>query len=149
MGGMQTKTRSKKGVVYLKTNNEIIDCLFCRIARGESPPNQLWYQDDRCAVFIPRSPAARLHLLIVPLQHIQNISSLTEEHRPLLEHMKKVMMIIFRRIIIKYFILDSYRTTSRPCSTFWTCCISTFTSRSTTIFLCIQSRRFTWIMSTF
>jgi diadenosine tetraphosphate (Ap4A) HIT family hydrolase len=90
MGGEQTKTRSKKGVVYSKENHEVVDCLFCRIVRGESPPNQLWYRDDQCAVFIPRGPAARLHLLVVPLQHIQNVSTLTEEHRSLLEHMKKV-----------------------------------------------------------
>jgi diadenosine tetraphosphate (Ap4A) HIT family hydrolase len=90
MGAEQAKTRSKKGVVYSKENNEIVDCLFCRIVRGESPVNPLWYKDDQCAVFIPRGPAARLHFLIVPLEHIKNVSSLTEEHRPLLEHMKKV-----------------------------------------------------------
>jgi len=94
MGSAQTRTRNKKGVVYSKENNEIVDCLFCRIARGQSPPNQLWYSDDQCAVFIPRGPAARLHLLIVPLEHIQNITTLTEEHRPLLEHMKKVDIIV-------------------------------------------------------
>jgi diadenosine tetraphosphate (Ap4A) HIT family hydrolase len=91
MGSKQAKTRSKKGVVYSEENNEVIDCLFCRIVRGESPVNQLWYKDDQCVVFIPRGPAARLHLLVVPLQHIQNVSSLTEEHRLLLEHMKKVI----------------------------------------------------------
>ncbi len=90
MGSAQTRTRNKKGVVYSKENNEIVDCLFCRIVRGESAANQLWYKDDQCAIFIPRGPAARLHLLIVPLQHIQNVSTLTEEHRSLLEHMKKV-----------------------------------------------------------
>jgi diadenosine tetraphosphate (Ap4A) HIT family hydrolase len=90
MGSKQTKTRSKKGVVYSKENNEVVDCLFCRIVRGESGPNELWYKDDQCAIFIPRGPVARLHLLVVPLQHIQNVSTLTEEHRSLLEHMKKV-----------------------------------------------------------
>ncbi|CAF0726031.1 unnamed protein product [Rotaria sp. Silwood1] len=90
MGSEQAKTRSKKGVIYSKKTNEIVDCLFCRIVRGESPSNPLWYRDDQCAVFIPRGPAARLHLLIVPLKHIQTVDTLTEEHRPLLEHMKKV-----------------------------------------------------------
>lgn len=84
-------TRSKKGVVYSKATGDIVDCLFCRIVRGESPVNQLWYQDELCAVFIPRSPAARLHLLVVPLQHIQTIATLNEENRPLLEHMQKVL----------------------------------------------------------
>lgn len=92
MGSLQAKSRDKKGVTYSTETNEIIDCLFCRIIRGESPPNQLWYRDDQCALFIPRGPAASLHFLIVPLVHIRNIASLTEEHRPLLEHMRKVNM---------------------------------------------------------
>lgn len=95
MGAEQAKTRHKKGVTYLKGTNKITDCLFCRIVRGESPPNELWYQDDKCSIFVPRGPAARLHFLIVPLEHIQNINTLTEEHRPLLEHMKKVNIILF------------------------------------------------------
>jgi diadenosine tetraphosphate (Ap4A) HIT family hydrolase len=95
MGSENTKTRSKKGVVYSKENDQIIDCLFCRIVRGESTVNPLWYRDDQCAVFIPRGPAARLHLLVVPLQHVKNAGTLTEEHRPLLEHMKKVMKMRF------------------------------------------------------
>ena len=85
-------TRSKKGVVYSKVTGDIVDCLFCRIVRGQSPENQLWYQDDKCAIFIPRAPAARLHLLVVPLQHIQTVATLNEEHRPLLEHMRKVII---------------------------------------------------------
>ncbi|CAF1059286.1 unnamed protein product [Adineta ricciae] len=90
MGGEHSTTRHKKGVVYSKKTGEIVECLFCRIVRGESPANQLWYADDRCAVFIPRGPVAQLHLLVVPLEHIQNISTLNEEHRSLLEHMRKV-----------------------------------------------------------
>lgn len=106
MGNEQTNTRSKKGVEYSKANDDIVDCLFCRIVRGESPLNQLWYKDDKCAIFIPRGPAARLHLLVVPLQHIRNTNSLTEEHRTLLEHMKKVnRMEFFRSIFVDCFYL--------------------------------------------
>ncbi|CAF1048967.1 unnamed protein product [Rotaria magnacalcarata] len=92
MGSVQARTRNRKGVTYSTDNNEVVDCLFCRIVRGESPANHLWYRDDQCAMFIPRGPAARLHFLIVPLVHIRTINSLTEEHRPLLEHMRKVAM---------------------------------------------------------
>lgn len=83
-------TKSKKGVEYSNETNEIVSCLFCRIARGESPANQLWYQDDKCSLFIPRQPAARLHFLVVPVKHIRNAGALTEEHLELLEHMKTV-----------------------------------------------------------
>lgn len=90
MESKATPTRNKKGVVYSKVTGEILDCLFCRIVRGQSPENHLWYQDDKCAIFIPRTPAARLHLLVVPLQHIQTVATLNGEHRELLEHMQKV-----------------------------------------------------------
>ncbi len=122
MGAGQTTTRSKKGVVYSKENKDIVDCLFCRIVRGQSPANHLWYCDDQCAVFIPRGPAARLHLLVVPLEHIQNVTTLTEEHRSLLEHMKKVnILTFFLHIFSKIFYLGCYRTTSCSCSTYWIC----------------------------
>jgi ribosomal protein L37AE/L43A len=136
MGAEYTTTRSKKGVVYSKENNDIVDCLFCRIARGQSSANQLWYCDDQCAVFIPRGPAARLHLLVVPLEHIHNVTTLTEEHRPLLEHMKKVNDTIFSQNVKKYFILGSDRTTSCSFSVYWNDEISTVTSCTTAISLC-------------
>ncbi|CAF1106090.1 unnamed protein product [Didymodactylos carnosus] len=82
----------KKGVEYLKTTNEVHDCLFCRIVHGESEINQLWYADDLCALFVPRSPAARLHFLITPLEHIRTINELTKDHLPLLEHIREVAL---------------------------------------------------------
>lgn len=44
-------------------------CVFCRILADPASP--LWYRDDRVAVFVPRSPAALLHLLIVPIAHVE------------------------------------------------------------------------------
>lgn len=118
MGGEHSTTRYKKGVVYSKETGEIVDCLFCRIVRGESPTNQLWYADDRCAVFIPRGPVARLHLLVVPLEHIQNISTLNAEHRSLLEHMKKVNY-MKKNDECKSIVVGSNRTTSCSFSVHW------------------------------
>ncbi|CAF0831425.1 unnamed protein product [Didymodactylos carnosus] len=69
----------KKGVEYLKTTNEVQDCLFYRIVHGESEINQLWYADDLCALLVSRSPAARLHFLITPLEHIRTINELTND----------------------------------------------------------------------
>ena len=139
MGSAQTKTRSKKGVVYSRETQEIVDCLFCRIAHGQSPPNQLWYADDRCVVFIPRAPVARLHLLVVPLEHIQNISTLTEEHRSLLEHMKKVSRPLASSNTHSL-VAGSNRTTSRPLSTYRLCRISFVATRTTADSVSIQSR---------
>jgi hypothetical protein len=82
-------TFTDKGVTYdkrrvddnsqLKTeiiNSEsfIQDCLFCRIIeKREENGAPLWYKDDKVAAFIPRSPAARIHILVVPLLHRKNL----------------------------------------------------------------------------
>lgn len=79
-----------KGVTY-NEKKEVIDCLFCRITAGKEPNGApLWYKDQKVAVFIPRTPAARLHFLIVPLKHLQNSSTLQSNDIPLLDHMTRV-----------------------------------------------------------
>ena len=49
------------------------DCVFCRIARGELP-SEIVYRDD--AVFVIRdiSPKAPVHMLVIPLDHIEALS---------------------------------------------------------------------------
>ena len=74
MGATPSSTR--KGVTY-DHDGLIEDCLFCRIVEGrESDGAPLWYIDSRVAAFVPRSPAARLHFLVVPLQHRTNVGDL-------------------------------------------------------------------------
>ena len=92
MGASQSsEVYTQKGVTYKNppeaTNNdnsnnndehEILDCLFCRIVENrEVDGAPLWYKDDKVAAFIPRSPAARVHILIVPLEHRRNIYDFT------------------------------------------------------------------------
>lgn len=65
-------------------------CLFCRIALGLER-NPLWYRDDRVSVFVPRSPAAVLHLLVVPNHHLPTISQCaSHDDVALLQHMGRV-----------------------------------------------------------
>jgi len=63
-----------------KNEDEIEDCLFCRIIENrENDGAPLWYKDDSVAAFIPRSPAARVHILVVPLDHRKNLHSIQPE----------------------------------------------------------------------
>lgn len=86
MGLSQSTTEDSKftdkGVTYDKRRvddnsqlkTEIQDCLFCRIIeKREENGAPLWYKDDKVAAFIPRSPAARIHILVVPLLHRKNL----------------------------------------------------------------------------
>ena len=59
------------------------DCLFCRIAAGEIPSDQV-HSDDLVVAFRDIAPRAPTHILILPREHIPSAASLTEEHGPLL-----------------------------------------------------------------
>ncbi|MCK7497148.1 MAG: histidine triad nucleotide-binding protein [Comamonadaceae bacterium] len=48
------------------------DCIFCRIANGEIPSKKV-YEDDEVLVFHDIHPAAPVHLLMVPKQHVDSL----------------------------------------------------------------------------
>jgi histidine triad (HIT) family protein len=66
-----------------------MDCLFCKIARGEIPAT-LHYQDDKVVAFSDINPQAPVHLLIVPHQHISTINEVNEANSLLVGHMVMV-----------------------------------------------------------
>ncbi len=60
-----------------------MDCLFCKIGKGEIPSDIL-YQDDELVAFRDIDPKAPLHLLIVPKAHIESAAVLTEDEGAML-----------------------------------------------------------------
>lgn len=46
-----------------------MDCLFCKIIKGEIPSDKV-YEDEFVYAFRDINPAAPVHVLIVPKQHI-------------------------------------------------------------------------------
>ena len=58
------------------------DCLFCRIIAGEIPSTEVLSTDD-AYVFRDISPAAPVHVLVVPRKHIQNASTVAPEDEAL------------------------------------------------------------------
>ena len=59
------------------------DCTFCKIINGERSADFL-YQDESLSVFKDIRPAAPVHLLIVPKNHIRSLNDLKEEDKTLL-----------------------------------------------------------------
>jgi len=55
------------------------DCLFCKIVNREIP-SEFLYEDDDYVVFRDINPAAPVHLLLVPKQHIRSINDLESSH---------------------------------------------------------------------
>jgi histidine triad (HIT) family protein len=59
------------------------DCIFCKIARGEIPSKKL-FEDEDLVAFDDIHPAAPVHFLIVPKQHIETLDDVNEHHQALL-----------------------------------------------------------------
>jgi len=58
------------------------DCLFCKIIKREIP-GKVVYEDDDILAFEDINPAAPVHVLIIPKQHIEKIADLEESHQDL------------------------------------------------------------------
>ena len=54
------------------------DCVFCGIVAGTAPA-KLLHQDERCVAFSDLNPAAPLHVLVVPREHIDSLAQATDE----------------------------------------------------------------------
>lgn len=62
------------------------NCIFCKIVAGQIP-SKLIHDDDDLIAFHDINPAAPVHVLIVPKQHIATLSDCTENHAALLGKM--------------------------------------------------------------
>ncbi len=54
-------------------------CLFCRIARGEIPSRKV-YEDDQVLAFHDIHPAAPVHFLLIPKEHVATLYEATDAH---------------------------------------------------------------------
>lgn len=62
------------------------NCIFCKIAAGQIPSKAI-YEDHDLIAFHDINPAAPVHFLIVPKQHIPTLSDCHEGHVTLLGKM--------------------------------------------------------------
>ncbi len=66
------------------------NCPFCKIVERRLPADII-YENDRILVFRDINPAAPVHFLIVPKQHIPTLSDCHEDHAALLGEMMAVI----------------------------------------------------------
>ena len=62
-----------------------MDCLFCKIIQGEIPSKKV-YEDEKVYAFYDISPAAPVHVLIIPKTHISSANELTGETAGVVGH---------------------------------------------------------------
>ncbi len=63
-----------------------MDCIFCKISRGEIPAKIL-FQDNQVIAFADVNPQAPIHHIIIPKRHIATLNELDESDSLLLGHM--------------------------------------------------------------
>ena len=66
-----------------------MDCLFCKIAKGEIPSTKV-YEDDLVYAFRDIEPQAPVHILIIPKEHIASANDLNEENSAVVGHIFSV-----------------------------------------------------------
>ena len=54
------------------------DCIFCKIINGEIPSKKV-YENDYVFAFDDINPKAKVHTLVVPKVHVQDLNALEDE----------------------------------------------------------------------
>lgn len=56
----------------------MVDCIFCKIVKGELPSYQV-YEDQDTMAFLDINPTAFGHTLVIPKKHFSNFEAISEE----------------------------------------------------------------------
>ena len=59
------------------------DCIFCKIINGEIPSEKV-YEDEEVLAFKDINPAAPIHVLVIPKQHIENVLEIKPENKEII-----------------------------------------------------------------
>jgi len=62
------------------------DCVFCKILSKDIPAEFI-YEDDTCVAFKDINPKAETHVLVVPKDHIDSITEMSDKDEPLIGHL--------------------------------------------------------------
>jgi histidine triad (HIT) family protein len=69
------------------------DCIFCRIIAGTAPA-EIVYKDEQVIAFLNLNPIAPVHLLIVPIKHIDSVNTAEEDDETVIGHLFSVARIL-------------------------------------------------------
>ena len=62
-----------------------MDCIFCKIIKGEIPSKKV-YEDDMIFAFLDINPEAKVHVLVIPKAHIPSMDGVTPENSVYVQH---------------------------------------------------------------
>jgi len=64
-------------------------CLFCKITTGEVSADMV-HKDDRCIVIRDLNPQSPMHLLVIPVEHLDSLDDASQRDEVLLGHLLRV-----------------------------------------------------------
>ena len=64
----------------------IDECIFCKIVKKEIPAS-IVFEDEELLAFKDVNPIDKVHLLIIPKDHIENLFFCEEKHKELISRM--------------------------------------------------------------
>jgi histidine triad (HIT) family protein len=62
------------------------NCIFCRIVAGQIPSTPV-YEDDQVIVINDINPAASIHMLLMPKEHLESLMTVGPQHAALVSKM--------------------------------------------------------------
>lgn len=65
------------------------DCIFCKIIKGDIPSSKV-YEDELVYAFNDIAPAAPVHILIIPKEHIKSAAEINSSNSNLVAHIFEV-----------------------------------------------------------
>ncbi|EDS76399.1 HIT family hydrolase [Clostridium novyi A str. 4552] len=75
------------------------ECIFCKIAKGDIPCKKV-YEDDLVLGFEDINPAAPVHVLVIPKQHIKSLNQVSDENKDIMAHALNVIKDIAKKMNI-------------------------------------------------
>ncbi len=69
--------------------NQMENCIFCKIVRGEIPSAKV-YEDDKVYAFRDINPQAPVHVLIIPKEHIVSAEEITAQNSGIVAHIFEI-----------------------------------------------------------
>ena len=83
------------------------DCIFCKIVAGEIPSNKA-YEDQQVLAFYDINPMAKVHVLVIPKEHIPSAAAITGENSAVVAHCFEVIAKLAKELNLE----DGFRVVS-------------------------------------
>ncbi len=67
-----------------------MDCIFCKIVKGEIPSNKV-FEDETVLAFHDIAPQMPVHVIVIPKQHIECAAEIDESNSAVVAHIFEVI----------------------------------------------------------